>query len=262
MSGLSMSRRGLLTGASALGATAALSACGAKTGGDTSSAAGAQADTSGDTVKVGLLNSLSGTMAISEVTVHNALLLAVKEINAAAWCPGQEAEAHQPGRRLRLADLRREGGGPDHRRQGGRHLRLLDLRQPQGRQAGLRALQVAPVLSRAVRGPGAVPVHLLHRRHHQPADRPGPRLPQEAGPDAAVPGGQRLRLPAHRQQDHQGVRGGPGHEGGRGGLRAARLHRVQHDRQQGQGQPARTRCSTRSTATATWRSSRSTSPPG
>ncbi|WP_326585107.1 urea ABC transporter substrate-binding protein [Streptomyces sp. NBC_00487] len=90
MSGLSMSRRGLLTGASALGATAALSACGAKTGGDTSSAAGAQADTSGDTVKVGLLNSLSGTMAISEVTVHNALLLAVKEINAAGGVLGKK----------------------------------------------------------------------------------------------------------------------------------------------------------------------------
>jgi urea transport system substrate-binding protein len=90
MSGLSISRRGLLTGASALGATAALSACGAKTGGDTTSAAGAQADTSGDTVKVGLLNSLSGTMAISEVTVHNALLLAVKEINAAGGVLGKK----------------------------------------------------------------------------------------------------------------------------------------------------------------------------
>ncbi|MEU6800912.1 urea ABC transporter substrate-binding protein [Streptomyces neyagawaensis] len=89
MSGLNISRRGLLAGVSALGASAALSACGAKTGSDTSSA-GAQADTSGDTVKVGLLNSLSGTMAISEVTVHNALLLAVKEINAAGGVLGKK----------------------------------------------------------------------------------------------------------------------------------------------------------------------------
>jgi urea transport system substrate-binding protein len=89
MSGFSISRRGLLTGVSALGASAALSACGAKTGSDTSSA-GAKADTSGDTVKVGLLNSLSGTMAISEVTVHNALLLAVKEINAAGGVLGKK----------------------------------------------------------------------------------------------------------------------------------------------------------------------------
>ncbi|MFE2267498.1 urea ABC transporter substrate-binding protein [Streptomyces griseosporeus] len=89
MSGLSISRRGLLAGVSALGASAALSACGAKTGSDTSST-GAKADTSGDTVKVGLLNSLSGTMAISEVTVHNALLLAVKEINAAGGVLGKK----------------------------------------------------------------------------------------------------------------------------------------------------------------------------
>ncbi|UUU36239.1 urea ABC transporter substrate-binding protein [Streptomyces sp. CA-210063] len=89
MSGLSINRRGLLAGASALGATAVLSACGAKTGTATSSS-GAQADTSGDTVKVGLLNSLSGTMAISEVTVHNALLLAVKEINAAGGVLGKK----------------------------------------------------------------------------------------------------------------------------------------------------------------------------
>lgn len=90
MSGIGISRRGLLTGLSVLGTSAALGACGAKTGSDTSSASGAKADTSGDTVKVGLLNSLSGTMAISEVTVHNALLLAVKEINAAGGVLGKK----------------------------------------------------------------------------------------------------------------------------------------------------------------------------
>jgi urea transport system substrate-binding protein len=90
MSGLSISRRGLLTGLSVLGTSAALGACGAKTGSDTSAASGAKADTSGDTVKVGLLNSLSGTMAISEVTVHKALLLAVKEINAAGGVLGKK----------------------------------------------------------------------------------------------------------------------------------------------------------------------------
>ncbi|MFF7717164.1 urea ABC transporter substrate-binding protein [Streptomyces sp. NPDC007988] len=90
MSGLSISRRGLLAGISAAGASAALSACGAKTGDSAATDSGAQANTSGDTVKVGLLNSLSGTMAISEVTVHNALLLAVKEINAAGGVLGKK----------------------------------------------------------------------------------------------------------------------------------------------------------------------------
>ncbi|MEU6159282.1 urea ABC transporter substrate-binding protein [Streptomyces sp. NPDC047130] len=92
MSGFDISRRSLLTGISVLGVSAALGACGAKTGGDASPAAGAKADTSGDTVKVGLLNSLSGTMAISEVTVHNALLLAVEEINADGGVLGKKLE--------------------------------------------------------------------------------------------------------------------------------------------------------------------------
>ncbi|MEV1022994.1 urea ABC transporter substrate-binding protein [Streptomyces sp. NPDC050264] len=94
MSGFSISRRGLLAGVSAAGASAALSACGAKTG-DSSSTddSGAKADTSGSTVKVGLLNSLSGTMAISEVTVHNSLLLAIKEINAAGGVLGKKLKA-------------------------------------------------------------------------------------------------------------------------------------------------------------------------
>ncbi|MEU3161744.1 hypothetical protein ABZ753_30690, partial [Streptomyces griseoincarnatus] len=43
MSGLSISRRGLLTGLSVLGTSAALGACGAKTGSDTSSASRAPA---------------------------------------------------------------------------------------------------------------------------------------------------------------------------------------------------------------------------
>jgi urea transport system substrate-binding protein len=92
MSGLSISRRGLLTGLSVLGASAAIGACGAKTGSDRTSTAGAKADTSGSTVRVGLLNSLSGTMAISEVTVHNALLLAVKEINADGGVLGKKLD--------------------------------------------------------------------------------------------------------------------------------------------------------------------------
>ncbi|WP_326599835.1 urea ABC transporter substrate-binding protein [Streptomyces sp. NBC_01803] len=69
----------------------ALSACGAKT--DEESAGNvAEIDTSGDTIKVGLLNSLSGTMAISEVTVRDSLLLAIDEINAAGGVLGKQIE--------------------------------------------------------------------------------------------------------------------------------------------------------------------------
>src|SRR5258708_5362419 len=70
---------------------AMLTACGAKTS-DSSSASGAGAvvDTSGTSVKIGLLNSLSGTMAISEVTVRDSLRLAIDEINASGGVLGKQ----------------------------------------------------------------------------------------------------------------------------------------------------------------------------
>ncbi|WP_088318505.1 urea ABC transporter substrate-binding protein [Kineosporia sp. R_H_3] len=83
------------TALTALAATVALTlaACGAKSG-ETSTAttAAATADTTGGTVKVGLLNSLSGTMAISEVTVRDSLLLAVEQINASGGVLGKKIE--------------------------------------------------------------------------------------------------------------------------------------------------------------------------
>ena len=47
-------------------------------------------DVSGDTVKVGLLHSLSGTMAISEVSVRDAEMLAIDEINAKGGVLGKK----------------------------------------------------------------------------------------------------------------------------------------------------------------------------
>ncbi|MEW2386251.1 urea ABC transporter substrate-binding protein [Micromonospora sp. NPDC047707] len=88
---MSLIRGRILTGAMTLVVAAALAACGSKTT-DTDTAAGVSADVSGDTVKVGLLNSLSGTMAISEVTVRDAILLAVEEINAAGGVLGKKIE--------------------------------------------------------------------------------------------------------------------------------------------------------------------------
>lgn len=56
------------------------------------SGGGAAIDTSGSTVKVGVLHSLSGTMAISEVTVKNSVLLAIDEINAKGGVLGKKVE--------------------------------------------------------------------------------------------------------------------------------------------------------------------------
>ncbi|WP_432421540.1 urea ABC transporter substrate-binding protein [Nocardia brasiliensis] len=70
-----------------------LTACGAK---DDATSSGSNAtsclDTSKDSIKVGSLHSLSGTMAISEVTVANATKLAVDQINAAGGVLGKKIE--------------------------------------------------------------------------------------------------------------------------------------------------------------------------
>ena len=60
-------------------------ACGDKageSGGSSTESGGSSQGASGDTIKVGILHSLSGTMAISEVSVKDAELLAIEEINA------------------------------------------------------------------------------------------------------------------------------------------------------------------------------------
>src|SRR5262245_12594172 len=59
--------------------------CGGDDSGGTSAAGG-------DTVKVGVLQSLTGTMAISEVAVRDAELMAIDEINAAGGVLGKKIE--------------------------------------------------------------------------------------------------------------------------------------------------------------------------
>ena len=64
-----------------------LTACGGESGDGANSGGG-----DGDTVKVGILHSLSGTMAISEVTVKNSEMLAIEEINAKGGVLGKKLE--------------------------------------------------------------------------------------------------------------------------------------------------------------------------
>lgn len=73
---MSFTRRALMTGAAALTASSIFA-----------SAALAQ-----DTIKVGILHSLSGTIAIIETSLHNAELLAIEEINAAGGINGKMIE--------------------------------------------------------------------------------------------------------------------------------------------------------------------------
>ncbi|MGE2691581.1 urea ABC transporter substrate-binding protein [Mycolicibacterium pulveris] len=86
-------RRSVLVAGSLAAATGlVLAGCGSKAGEPGSANAESCVDTSGPSVKVGALNSLSGTMAISEVTVRNAIDLAVEQINAAGGVLGKQIE--------------------------------------------------------------------------------------------------------------------------------------------------------------------------
>lgn len=84
-------RRGAIV-ASAVAVALAATSCGAKAGEESASAASSCVDTDGDTIKVGFLNSLSGTMAISETTVFKSLSMAAEEINADGGVLGKELE--------------------------------------------------------------------------------------------------------------------------------------------------------------------------
>ncbi|MBP0000175.1 MAG: urea ABC transporter substrate-binding protein [Cyanobacteria bacterium SID2] len=89
-------RKFLLYGSAAFGSSLLLKACStppSDTATDTDTGTEASSAASGDTIKVGILHSLSGTMAISETTVVEAEKLAIKEINEAGGVLGKQIEA-------------------------------------------------------------------------------------------------------------------------------------------------------------------------
>ncbi|MEO1211192.1 MAG: urea ABC transporter substrate-binding protein [Cyanobacteria bacterium J06638_20] len=96
-------RKFLVYGSAALGSSILLKSCAsgtdtADTAADDTAAADAGAEDAapaadGETIKVGILHSLSGTMAISETTVVDAEKLAIKEINEAGGVLGMQIEA-------------------------------------------------------------------------------------------------------------------------------------------------------------------------
>ncbi|RIE01385.1 urea ABC transporter substrate-binding protein [Cohnella faecalis] len=84
----------------AMTASLVLAACGkdnnensgASSSASPSSSSSSPTASGGEKVKVGILHSLSGTMAISEVTVRDSELMAIKEINAAGGVLGKQIE--------------------------------------------------------------------------------------------------------------------------------------------------------------------------
>ncbi len=82
----------LAPGAMLVAAGLVLTGCGAKATKTEAAQAESCVDTSAPKIKVGSLNSLSGTMAISEVTVRDAIALAVEQINAAGGVLGKQID--------------------------------------------------------------------------------------------------------------------------------------------------------------------------
>ncbi|BAC17810.1 urea ABC transporter, urea binding protein [Corynebacterium efficiens YS-314] len=86
-----MSKKTMIQGLAVLSALAlGMTACTRAESETVAANGGSCVDTSGDAVKVGFINSLSGTMAISETTVNESLHMAAQEINADGGVLGKE----------------------------------------------------------------------------------------------------------------------------------------------------------------------------
>ncbi|WP_199246471.1 urea ABC transporter substrate-binding protein [[Phormidium] sp. ETS-05] len=88
-------RKFLLYSSAALGSTFLIKGCATQNSSETGSGTqgGQSAAGGGDTIKVGILHSLSGTMAISEKSVVDAEQLAIEEINNAGGVLGKKIQA-------------------------------------------------------------------------------------------------------------------------------------------------------------------------
>ena len=158
-----------------------------------------------DTIKVGVLHSLSGTMAISETVAEGRRAdddRGDQRQGRRAWARSSSRSSSIPASNWPLfAEKARQ---LHHAGQGRRGVRLLDVGVAQVGAAGVRGAERPAVLPGAVRGRGAVEERVLHRRRAEPAGDPGGRVPDEQGRrrrQALGAARHRLRLSAHDQQD-------------------------------------------------------------
>jgi urea transport system substrate-binding protein len=116
-----------------------------------------------DTIKVGILHSLSGTMAISETTLKDVMLMLIDEQNKKGGVLGKKLEAVvvDPASNWPLfAEKARELISKDKVAV----VRLLDFGVAEIRAAGLQGIEFDPVLSGAVRRRGERAQRILYRR--------------------------------------------------------------------------------------------------
>ena len=161
-------------------------------------------------IRVGILHSETGPMAISEKSMIDAEKLAIEEINERGFL-GRQIEWVVADGRSDWPTFAREAQRLIDEEGSERHLRLLDLGQPQERQAGCRAEEPSADLSHGVRGPGAVAQHHLHRCGAQPAGHSRLELVfRETEGAEVLPGRLGLRLASLRERNRQGSAQGSG----------------------------------------------------
>ena len=132
-----------------------------------------------DTIKVGILHSLSGTMAISETTLKDTMLMLIDEQNKKGGLLGKKLEAVvvDPASDWPLfAEKARELIEKD------KVAAVFGCWTSVSRKSVLpvfEELNIAAVLPRPVRGRGKPAQRLLHRRRAEPAGDSGRRLSDE-----------------------------------------------------------------------------------
>ena len=192
-----------------------------------------------DTIKVGILHSLSGTMAISETTLKDVDAHADRRAEQEGRPARQEARGCRGRPGLELAAVRGKGARAHHQGQG---RRSCSAAGPRCRAS--RCLPVFKELDSILFYPGAIrrrgerAQRVLYRRRAQPAGDPGRRLSDVEGRrrgQALGAGRHRLRLSAHHQQDPRSLsqaegRRGRGYHDQLHAVRTLRLadHRCRH----------------------------------
>ena len=134
-----------------------------------------------DTIKVGILHSLSGTMAISESALKDTVLMLVADQNKKGGLLGRKLEPVVVDPASDAECLYRQGPRVAREGEGRGRIRLLDLHLPQGGDSRVRAIERPAVLSRSVRRRGKLAQCFLHRRCAKPAGHSGRSLPDEQG---------------------------------------------------------------------------------
>ena len=109
------------------------------------------ADAEDNPVKVGILHSLSGTMAISEAALKDTVLMLIEDQNRKGGLLGRKLESVVANPNSDW-DLFREIPGTTRKRKGRGCIRLLDIGLPQIGSADLRAAERPALLPGAIRG--------------------------------------------------------------------------------------------------------------